>query len=356
MIGEALTGAEAFLYSSGSSKEGLMRQIFPLFRPVVVLVVALSAALLSACGNKAPQPAGTAAPQGSSYTAFFAAYETGDATAALAALPPALRNASLYDSAALKQSPFDRDTPIYFKLVEKLESGAVASKEEIAESAVHYALGVLAYRAEDWEAARRRFLLAALKDPRLRMAHIYLARVYRHLEDAALKGAKEGEDSGSILIAKVGAGSSDQHIEMAQGILDRTGEGDIPALLVAFKYDQGAVKEFKAQRTTASGNARLQRQAANEEPGSCRVELSSSGRAVLDEKLFLPTQTIFWDGLDAQKKPIGGKDELTTFEVSLELLSLAPGDQVIVYDPKGRKIFAAPIPALVPATAPATGK
>jgi tetratricopeptide (TPR) repeat protein len=319
------------------------------FFPPAAVLMSLLAALLPACGNPSPAPSGAAAGQAADVSAaFFAAYENGDAAAALAALPPALKDASLYDSAALKQSPFERDTPIYFKLVEKLESGAPASKEEIAESAVHYALGVLAYRSGDWEASRRRLLLAALKDPGSRMTHLYLARAYRRLEEAALKEAKEGEDPGSILMAKVGAGSSDQHIDMAQSILDRAGEGDIPALMVAFKYDKGAVKDFKAQWTTASGNARLQRQAAGEEPGSCRVELCGPGRAVLDEKLFLPTQTIFWDGLDAQKKPIGGKDELTAFDVSLELLALAPGAQVIIYDPKGRKLFAAPVPALNP--------
>lgn len=305
---------------------------------------------LYACGDPSPKPAGAAAGQApDSLAAFFTAFESGDTAAALAALPPAIRDASPYDPEAMKKSPFDRDTPIYFKLVEKFESGAPASREEIAESAVQYALGVLAYKAGDWETSRRRLLLAALKDPGSRMTHIYLARAYRHLEEEALKEAKEGDDPGSILIAKVGAGASDQHIDMAQSILERAGEGDIPAVLVTFKYDKGAIKDFKAQWTTASGNARIQRQAVNEEPGSCRVELCGIGRAVLDEKLFLPTQTIYWDGLDEQKKPIGGKDELTTFDVSLELLALAPGAQVIVFDPKGRKLFASPVPAFNPA-------
>jgi tetratricopeptide (TPR) repeat protein len=320
-----------------------------LVRWAAILFAGFSSVYLFAWGDRIPTAAGAAAPAADGYAAFFAAYENGDVAAALAALPPAVRDASLYDAEALKQPPFDRDSPIYFKLVEKLESGVPVAKEEIAESTVHYALGVFAYRAEDWEAARRRFLLAALKNPASRMTHIYLARVYRHMEDAALKGAKEGEDAGSILIAKVGAGSSDQHIDMAQEILDRDGRDDIPSLIVAFKYDKGAVKDYKAEWTTASGNARLQRQAVPDEPGSCRVELCGSGRVVLDEKLFRPTQTIFWDGLDEQKKPIGGKDERTTFEVSLELLSLTPSDQVIVFDAKGRKIFAAPVPAAAPA-------
>jgi hypothetical protein len=331
----------------------------PSKRPVQkagILAVAFSAVFLFACGDKASHANGTAVPAVNDYAAFFAAYENGDAAAALAALPPEIREASLYDAASEALPPYQRDIPVYGKISSQLDSGEAISEAVRAESALHYGLGVLAGRAGEWEAARRRLLLALLRDPFNRMAHIYLARVYRHLEDAALKGADDGGDPGAVLMAKVGFGASDLHIDFAQDILDRDTRPDLPALAVTFQYGQGAVKEFKAQRTTASGNARLQRPAVNEEPGSCRVELCGSGRIVLDEKLFLPVQTIFWDGLDAQKKPIGGKDELTTFAVSLELLSLTPGDQVIVYDPKGRKIFAAPIPALVPATAPATGK
>ncbi|MDD8026951.1 MAG: hypothetical protein PHI34_10570, partial [Acidobacteriota bacterium] len=76
-----------------------------------------------------------------------------------------------------------------------------------------------------------------------------------------------------------------------------------------------------------------------------RVELCGPARLVLDEKSFPPVQTVYWDGLDAQQKPIGGRNDQTTFVVSLELLSLSPGERVIVYDPAGRRIFAAPVPA-----------
>jgi len=212
-----------------------------------------------------------------------------------------------------------------------------------AEAAVHYGLGLLAYGRSDWETARRRFLLSLRLDPLQRMTHIYLARIYARLEEAALKDAPADQDAGAVLMAKVGLGSSDQHIDMAQQILDRTAGEDLQALVVYFRFNAGAVADFQARWTTASGIARIQRPAAEAEAGVCRVELCGDFRAVLDEKTFPPVQVLYWDGRDAQGKMIGGKDEQRAFPVSLELLALRPGRQVIVYAPAGRKIFAAAV-------------
>ncbi|MDD8027864.1 MAG: hypothetical protein PHI34_15300 [Acidobacteriota bacterium] len=313
-------------------------------RKSVLSVIGLAAAaFIMACGSAGK---GAAQLKAVDFASFFAAYEKADTRAALAALPQALRDASPYTTEAAALPPYQRDEPIYFKLASDQEAAPPVSEAALAESAVHYGLGVLAYRQGEWETARRRFLLALLRNPGQRMAHIYLARAYGKLEEDALKGAKEGEDAGAVLTARVGIGSSDQHIEMAQEILDRDGRPDLPALLVTFQFDKGAVKGFKAEWTTASGNARMQREtAAKNEPGSCRVELCGPARLVLDEKPFPPVQTVYWDGLDAQQKPIGGRNDQTTFVVSLELLSLSPGERVIVYDPAGRRIFAAPVPA-----------
>jgi hypothetical protein len=315
------------------------RRLFGLI-PTALLTVLSAALVIMACGSYGPGQAGTP-----DWTAFYDAFDKGDLSAALAALPAALRDASPYTSATAHLPPSKRDEPIYFKLVADMEAPAPLSAAAASESAVHYALGVLACGQSDWEAARRRFLLALQRDPLHRMAHIYLARVYGRLEDAALKEAKEGEDPGSVLIAKVGVGSSDQHIEMAQQILDGDKREELPAFFVSFRFESGAIKDFKAEPTSASGNARIQRPAAAMEPDRCRVELRDASRAVLDEKTFPPVQIIYWDGVDERGNAIGGRDEKTSFGVSLELLSLRPAAQVVIYDPSGRKIFAAPVAA-----------
>lgn len=314
----------------------------------VVPAAALTALAIMACGSTGSGPAPGQA-KGPDFGAFYEAAEKGDLAAALAALPPALRDASPYTSSTAGLPPSRRDEPIYFKLAADLDATAPVSQAAGAEAAVHYSLGVLAYRQADWETARRRFLLALQRDARLRMAHVYLGRTYAELEEAALKEAKEGEDPGAVLIAKVGIGSSDQHIEMAQQILDEDVRADLPALLVSFRYDKGAVKDFKAEWTTASGNARIQRPAASRPSGACRVELSGRSRVVLDEKAFPAVQIVYWDGQDAAGHAIGGRDELTAFSVSLELLSLSPGERVTVFDDAGRMIFSAPVPASAPA-------
>lgn len=316
----------------------------------VVPASALMALAVLACGSSGSSP-GPGQAKALDYGAFYGALEKGDLAAALTALPPALRDASPYSAAAAALPPYQRDEPIYFKLAADLDAAAPVSPSAAAEAAVHYGLGVLAYRQGDWEAARRRFLLALQRDARLRMAHIYLARVYGELEEAALKEAKEGADAGAVLIDKLGMGSSDQHIEMAQQILDEDARTDLPALLVSFRYDKGSVKDFKAERTTASGNARIQRPAASRPDGACRVELSGPARIVLDEKAFSAVQLVYWDGVDAAGHAIGGRDELTAFSVSLELLSLSPGERVTVFDDAGRKIFSAPVPGSAPAPA-----
>jgi tetratricopeptide (TPR) repeat protein len=319
-----------------------MRAIVP--RKSARLVFILTAfAFGMACGSSGKSAVQS---QTDDFSAFFTAYEKGDTAAALAALPQALREASPYTAATVSLPPFNRDEPLYTKLAADLDAAAPVPAAAASEAAVYYSLGVLAYRKGEWETARRRFLLALQRDPGRRMAHIYLARTYRKLEEAALKEAKEGEDPGAVLLAKVGIGSSDQHIEMAQQILDRDGRESPPALSVTFQYDLGAVKNFKAAWTTASGNAMIQRQSAADEEGSCRIELCGPGRIVLDEKSFGPIQTIFWDGLDAQGKPVGGRNDLVTFSVNRELLSLTPGGQVIIYDPAGIKIFSAAVPPL----------
>ena len=276
---------------------------------------------------------------------FFDAFEKGDATAALAALPAEVRDASPYDAKTEALPIPERDRAIYFSLAERMESKAPVAEAARREAAVQFDLGILAWRKGDMEAARRKFLLAVSRFPRYRMAHIYLARALRHLEAKALEGIGD-KSPGEVLNEKVGAGASDTHVDMASETVGDDEAAKIPAMVAVFRFEDGAVEDPKVERGTASGNARIQRsQVAASEPGHWSVALLAADGVRVAEGWFAPVQTLFMDGIDESGKPTHGREDLKTFDVSLELLALEPGARVVVFDPAGKRMAETAVPA-----------
>lgn len=302
-------------------------------------------AWVAAAGFAGTARAGEPAAEPTVEEKFFAAFEQGDAPAALAALPAEVRDASPYDAKTEALPIPERDRAIYFSLAERMESKAPVAEAARREAAVQLDLGVLAWRKGDMEAARRKFLLAVSKFPRYRMAHIYLARALRHLEAKALEGIGD-KSPGEVLAEKIGAGASDVHVDMATDVVGDDEAAKIPAVVATFRFEDGAVKDPKVERGTASGNARIQRsQVAASEPGHWSVALLAADGVRVAEGWFAPVQTLFIDGMDESGKPTHGREDSTKFDVSLELLALEPGARVAVFDPAGKRMAETAVPA-----------
>jgi hypothetical protein len=188
------------------------------------------------------------------------------------------------------------------------------------------------------ETARRAFHVALLRDPLHRLAHLCLARVYRTLEEAAMR-TPEAKGAGAILVEKVGAGSSDTHIEMAQEIVDKSFPEPIGALDVTFTIDAGVIRDVKTAARTASGNARMQRSSvAAPEAGSFRAALVGADHEVLDERWFAPVERLHVDGNGPGGKPEGGHSDRATFTAAIELLAPREGERVLFFDAAGKRI------------------
>jgi len=279
-------------------------------------------------------PEATADPD----AAFFAAFEAGDRAVALEQLGPAVRDASPYDAKTEALPPYARDQALYFRLLERFEAKEVASAAAHREAVRHAAVASIAWREGDVERARRKLLLALGSDPADRMSHLHLARCYVALETEALKGAGE-RHPGEVLIEKVGFGSADLHLEMAQRIVDERHPPALQAVTATFRFDAGAVRDVQTSRARASANARIQRSRAVA-PGArdlC-VVLLAADRTRLDEAWFAPVRTLHQDGVGPDGQPWHERRDETSFDVSVELLAPVAATRVLVYDATGTRL------------------
>lgn len=281
------------------------------------------------------------------YAAFWEAYERGARADALAKLPAEVRDASPYDTKTAALSPYDRDKGLYHRLLERLDRKEAVPATARRDAALHAAVAAIAWKDGDVERARRRWLLALGQDPADRMSHVGIARAYAVLEAAALKDAGD-RPLGEVLVEKVGFASSDLHIEIAQSLIDA--HPDPEAVTATFPFDAGKVGAVKTTRAKSSANARVQRpRAAAPNARDLCVVLLAADRTRLDEEWFAPVRTLWIDGVDEKGGPAPDRKDLTSFEVSVELLALSPPARVLVFDADGKKIAEAAVAAAQPA-------
>jgi len=195
-----------------------------------------------------------------------------------------------------------------------MDPKAAVSGADRAAAVLQFDLGLVALREGDAPRALRKLLLAVLRDPLYRMAHVYLARVGR----------------------STGSEHAEEHLDMAREIVERTFPKPCPVVSVTFVFDKGEVKDLKIDAGKASANDLDQRSAAAEaEDRDLRVVLFAEDHGLLDERWFEPVQTLYVDGPDEKGMDTHERVVKKTFEVSLSLLAPRPGARVAIYDAAG---------------------
>ena len=305
-------------------------------RKILCLLFAVLAGCLSgpACSDADPQIDVQAMSK------FFELYETGDFAGAIAAAPSRFRDETLYAKDQENLPPYKRDELIYFDIQAKASGEKAVPAQGPFDKEIFYYLGVIHYRMNDLEQARRRLLQCLRLDPGYRMAHVYLFRVYARLEsDVLSKDEGKTESSGRLFIDKIGFGSSDLHLQEA---MDLAEGGKIPllgAVLLSFRFDKGVILNPKGDISPEySPKNRAVYFDEIKRPDLYRVELVAKDRHCLDEAYFEPEQVLFWDGVDASGKMTGGRDRITTFDVSLQLAMPQAAERAVVFDAVGKKI------------------
>ena len=285
--------------------------------------------------------------ENSPLASFFQAYENGDYVLAMNALLPAVKDLSPYEKGKENLPPYKRDEPVYFDIMEKLSGDKAVPQQAPEDKEIQYYLGVMHYKLNDLEAAKRKFLKCLQLDPSYRMAHVYLFRIFARWEEELLaESGGKSESLGSLMIEKLGFGSSDQHLQLADELLKGGNEEPVPVFHVDFLMDNGAIKNLKINPDAApdpESRGRLNDELKT--AGRYRVEIVSKDRHCLDEAFVDTEQTMFWDGKDPSGQSIGGRRILKSFPVILDLVAPSPAERMIIYDPAGKKILEAPVPS-----------
>ncbi len=277
---------------------------------------------------------------------FFQAYENGDYAGAMKTIPPALRDLSPYEKGKENLPLYKRDEPVYFDIMEKLSGEKPLPPQAPEDKEIQYYLGVMHYRLNDLEAAKRKFLKCLQLDPSYRMAHVYLFRIFARWEDelAAGSGGKS-ESMGELMIEKLGFGSSDQHLQSADELLRNGTEDPVPVIRLDFVMDNGTLKNLKTNHDVspdAESRGRL-----NDEMKAgkrYRIEMVNKDRHCLDEAFIDTEQTVFWDGRDPSGQLTGGRRISKSFPGVVDLAAPGPAERIVIYDPAGKKIMEVPVP------------
>jgi len=303
---------------------------------LVLICSALSGFVyLQACSNKEP------AIREQDLRKFYEMYEKGEYTAALESLPADILTVLPYTEEDSAETLYERDEPIYTGIItaEPLEKDLYRKDRDELE--VQYHLGVIHYWLGDLEKAKYKFLLCLRADPIHRMAHIYLFRIFRRLEQKLIQIVDpETQSITELYFQKLGYGNSDLHYDMATRLVSENDNSQVPVIEVSFTFDDGEIKDFDVSESTDFNPD--QRGVLNRELDETelyRIELIGNNRHVLDEAFFPSRQIIYWDGVDESGKMVGGQEIEKTFYWSSPLIKIQNAEKLVIYGPEGKKIL-----------------
>jgi hypothetical protein len=273
--------------------------------------------------------------------AFYEAYEVGDYGVAMAVIPSEILSALPYEEKEPPQTLYERDESVYSDIVMGASGGKEVTEIDGNNSRLNYYLGVVHYWMGDLIKAKYSFLTCLRLDPSYRMAHIYLFRIFRRLEENLMQNTTgEIASIGQLYIDKLGYGTSDLHYDLATGMLGEGEQSHVPVINASFTYDDGAIKDFEVEEDTDINPD--QRGVLNKELDGTdlyRIELIGADRYVLDEAFFPPHQILYWDGVDDSGKMTGGREIQKTFFWESPLIKLADAERIVIYDQAGKKIL-----------------